>query len=265
MTRTDRATQRASPKPMHRRADRDINPAHAGSPDMMTETVDLSPHEGAGLAMPSYDTRSVGIKPRFLKNIRQHRTATRHEAQVGGRCVRVDGDRNCRVRQIVRTLALSTRSWGPWVLPPGLGLTWRCARDRHFANAEVAVVEPDFSDPERYALAVFLAGYRGLTRDAYALDLRQFVAWCKEHDRRLFAVRRADIECFARDLEARGRAGRPSPAGCARWPASTATPSRKACSSAGHGGWPELVESHAPRQLTASAWDRLASTAHSPT
>ncbi len=70
----------------------------------------------------------------------------------------------------------------------------------------VAVVEPDFSDPERYALAAFLAGYRGLTRDAYALDLRQFVAWCREHDRRLFDVRRADIEALGRDLEACGRA-----------------------------------------------------------
>jgi len=33
-----------------------------------------------------------------------------------------------------------------------------------------------FGDAERFALAGFLAGYRGLTRDAYALDLRQFVA-----------------------------------------------------------------------------------------
>ena len=32
----------------------------------------------------------------------------------------------------------------------------------------VAVMEPEFSDHERYALAAFLAGYRGLTRDAYA-------------------------------------------------------------------------------------------------
>jgi site-specific recombinase XerD len=38
------------------------------------------------------------------------------------------------------------------------------------------------------------------------LDLRQFIAWCEEHRLRLFAARRADIECFARDLEARGRA-----------------------------------------------------------
>jgi hypothetical protein len=55
-------------------------------------------------------------------------------------------------------------------------------------------------DAERYALAAILASYEGLTRDAYALDLRQFVAWCEEHHhhRRVFTVRRADIECFAR-------------------------------------------------------------------
>jgi integrase/recombinase XerD len=73
-------------------------------------------------------------------------------------------------------------------------------------TTDVAVLDPQFSDAERYALAAFLAGYRGLTRDAYALDLRQFIAWCDEHGLRLFAVRRADIECYARDLEERGRA-----------------------------------------------------------
>jgi site-specific recombinase XerD len=44
-----------------------------------------------------------------------------------------------------------------------------------------------------------------LTRDASALDLRQFVAWCDQHQLKLFSVRRADIECFARTLEQRGR------------------------------------------------------------
>ena len=73
-------------------------------------------------------------------------------------------------------------------------------------SSSVVVADAMFSDSERFALAGFLAGYRGLTRDAYALDLRQFMAWCEEHDRRLFDVRRADIECFARDLEGRGRA-----------------------------------------------------------
>lgn len=71
---------------------------------------------------------------------------------------------------------------------------------------EIAILDPQFSDAERYVLGAFLAGYRGQTRDAYALDLRQFVEWCEQHNVKLFAVRRADIECFARDLEALGRA-----------------------------------------------------------
>jgi integrase/recombinase XerD len=67
-------------------------------------------------------------------------------------------------------------------------------------------IQPVFSDAERLALAGFLAGYRGLTREAYALDLRQVTTWCRARSVNLFAVRRADIEGFARDLEARGRA-----------------------------------------------------------
>ena len=67
-------------------------------------------------------------------------------------------------------------------------------------------LQPAFSDAERLALAGFLAGYRGLTREAYALDLRQFTTWCRTRSLHLFAVRRADIEGFARDLEAGGRA-----------------------------------------------------------
>ena len=38
------------------------------------------------------------------------------------------------------------------------------------------------------------------------MDLRQFASWCRTRSVALFAVRRADIESFARDLEARGRA-----------------------------------------------------------
>ncbi len=56
------------------------------------------------------------------------------------------------------------------------------------------------------ALAGFLAGYSGLTSQAYELDLRQFVSWCRQHQPHPFQVRRADIECSARDLEAHGRA-----------------------------------------------------------
>ena len=73
-------------------------------------------------------------------------------------------------------------------------------------SAALATIQPVFTDAERVALAGFLAGYRGLTREAYALDLRQFVSWCRARPVALFAVRRADIEGFARDLEARGRA-----------------------------------------------------------
>jgi site-specific recombinase XerD len=68
------------------------------------------------------------------------------------------------------------------------------------------MIQPAFTDAERLALAGFLAGYRGLTREAYALDLRQFTGWCRARCLHLFAVRRAGIESFARDLEARGRA-----------------------------------------------------------
>jgi integrase/recombinase XerD len=74
------------------------------------------------------------------------------------------------------------------------------------APTAIAVTEPVFSAQERLALAGFLAGYTGLTREAYALDLRQFTAWCQQRYQRLFQIRRADIECFARDMEARGRA-----------------------------------------------------------
>jgi site-specific recombinase XerD len=73
-------------------------------------------------------------------------------------------------------------------------------------STAVATVEPVFTEPERLALAGFLAGYTGLTREAYALDLRQYASWCQQNHLPLFQARRADIECFARDLEARGRA-----------------------------------------------------------
>jgi integrase/recombinase XerD len=73
-------------------------------------------------------------------------------------------------------------------------------------STEVVLAEPTTNERERLALAGFLAGYSGLTRDAYALDLRQFLTWCTSHGTHLFAARRADIECFGRDLEAKGRA-----------------------------------------------------------
>jgi hypothetical protein len=74
------------------------------------------------------------------------------------------------------------------------------------ASTSLVPVQPLFTDAERLALAGYLAGYHGLTREAYTLDLRQFTGWCRARALPLFSVRRADIETFARELEARGRA-----------------------------------------------------------
>jgi hypothetical protein len=41
-------------------------------------------------------------------------------------------------------------------------------------SAVVAITEPVFTEHERLALAGFLAGYTGLTGQAYALDLRPY-------------------------------------------------------------------------------------------
>jgi hypothetical protein len=59
-------------------------------------------------------------------------------------------------------------------------------------------VQPVFSDTERLALAGFMAGYRGLTREAYTLDLRQFTGWCLARSVTLFSVRRAERDLLGR-------------------------------------------------------------------
>ena len=70
------------------------------------------------------------------------------------------------------------------------------------------LVRPDelFTSVEELALSGFLAGYSGLTREAYTLDLRQYAAWCTEERIRIFGARHADIETFGRHLETLGRA-----------------------------------------------------------
>jgi integrase/recombinase XerD len=65
------------------------------------------------------------------------------------------------------------------------------------ASAALIPAAPAFTNTERLALAGFLAGYSGLTRQAYELDLHQYTSWCQQHHLRLFQARRADIECFA--------------------------------------------------------------------
>jgi integrase/recombinase XerD len=73
-------------------------------------------------------------------------------------------------------------------------------------STTLAVRDEVFTTEEEQALVGFLAGYSGLTREAYQLDLRQWVQWCAERQVALFGARRADIEGFGRHLEANGRA-----------------------------------------------------------
>jgi hypothetical protein len=94
-------------------------------------------------------------------------------------------------------------------------------------STALATVQPVFTDAERLALAGFLAGYRGLTREAYTLDLRQFTGWCRARSLPLFSVRRADTETFAENWKPEAVPAPPSPGGCAPSPGSTNTPSRK--------------------------------------
>jgi hypothetical protein len=71
-------------------------------------------------------------------------------------------------------------------------------------STSLVPVQPAFTDSERLALAGLRAGYRGLTHGAYTLDLWPFTGWCRARSLPLFSVGRADIETFARELEARG-------------------------------------------------------------
>jgi hypothetical protein len=62
------------------------------------------------------------------------------------------------------------------------------------------VADPFFTPGERQSLAGFLSGYRGLTRDAYTLDLRHYAAWCTLHGLHRFAARRAFHDEAVREL-----------------------------------------------------------------
>ena len=73
-------------------------------------------------------------------------------------------------------------------------------------NTSVVLYDPQETSSEVKALAGFLAGYSGRTREAYTLDLRMFYRWCDEHRLELFRVTRTHIELYARELEELGRA-----------------------------------------------------------
>jgi hypothetical protein len=143
-------------------------------------------------------------------------------------------------------------------------------------STALATIQPAFTDAERLALAGFLAGYRGLAREAYALDLRQYTAWCRARSLPLFAVRRADIETFARELEARGRARATVTRRLCTIAGLTGTPSRKSSSTTPRRrtcGVPGWTTSRTPPPWTATSsapsssrpgWGRHPSTPSSP-
>ncbi len=58
---------------------------------------------------------------------------------------------------------------------PGPSPTREVPHGHHVRTYSCAAVAPVFTEPERPALA----GYTGLTREAYALDLRQYASWCQ--------------------------------------------------------------------------------------
>jgi integrase/recombinase XerD len=73
------------------------------------------------------------------------------------------------------------------------------------SSTELVRIEELLCDAETLALTGFLAGYSGLTREAYALDLRQFSSFCCAHRLAIFDAKRAHIETYARYVEACGR------------------------------------------------------------
>jgi integrase/recombinase XerD len=84
--------------------------------------------------------------------------------------------------------------------------SWWCPMATTIPSTSPVPVQPVFTESGRLAPAGFLAAYRGLTREACTLGLRQFTGWCRSRSLPLFSVRRADTGTFARELEAKGRA-----------------------------------------------------------
>jgi hypothetical protein len=85
---------------------------------------------------------------------------------------------NCHERFTVK---FSLSCWGlGW---PSTGVSARAPEVPMTATIPWAALVPVthvFTNTERLALAGFLAGYSGLTRQANELDLRQYAAWCQQ-------------------------------------------------------------------------------------
>lgn len=74
--------------------------------------------------------------------------------------------------------AFLVHCWGLVASPrlPGVSRSGRFPMTATTPFTALVTVQPVFTESERPALAGFLAGYRGLTREAYTLGLRQFTA-----------------------------------------------------------------------------------------
>lgn len=59
--------------------------------------------------------------------------------------------------------------------------------------------------PVQLAAAGFLARYSGRTRDAYALDLKTYFAWCAARGTEVFAMTRPHVEVYVRWMEEQRR------------------------------------------------------------
>jgi len=82
-------------------------------------------------------------------------------------------------------------------------------------STAIVPFDPVFAGPERLALGGFLAGYSVLTRDAYELDLRQYVALTTM----TWTCSRPGVQTSRRShgsSSGRGEPGRRSPAAGAR-------------------------------------------------
>ena len=90
-------------------------------------------------------------------------------------------------------------------------------------STAVAAIELVFTQAERLAVAGFLAGYTGLTRQAYALDLRQYANWCQQHHLHLFQAAALTSSASPGTWRPVAAPGPPLPTACAPSPGSTST------------------------------------------
>jgi hypothetical protein len=74
------------------------------------------------------------------------------------------------------------------------------------ASTPIVVYDPGLVDPQHVALAGFLGGYRGLTRDAYVLDPSSVRSFLRRVPTGSLRCPQSGIETCGRDLEARGGA-----------------------------------------------------------